>query len=85
MAITNDELLQDLKQFINAKIDGVESRLDAKIDGVESRLDTMEEELQDIKVMQNEILDVVGKDIQEVKTVQHKHDIRITKLEAKAA
>ncbi len=98
--MTNDELLDDLKQFINAKVDGVETRLEKRIDGVETRLekridgveanlskriDKVEARLDDIETTQNEILNAVGQDLQEVKTNQQKHDVRITKLEAKIA
>ena len=49
MAITNDELLEDLKQFINAKVDGVETRLGNRIDRVESRLDGVESRLDGVE------------------------------------
>ena len=87
--MTNDELFEDLKQFINIKIDSVENQLEAKIDGVEARLskrlDNLEEDVADIKTVQNEILNAVGQDIQEVKTVQQNHEARLNKLEAKTA
>ena len=98
--MTNDELFEDLKQFINVKIDGVENKLEKKIDGVETKLekridgvesrlskkiDDLESRLDDIEITQNEILNVVGQDIQDVKSVQQQHEVRISKLETRTA
>ena len=99
MAITNDELLEDLKQFINAKVDGVETRLgnridrvesrldgvESRLDGVESRLKAVEEDLHEVKLTQNEILDTLGTEIVDIHETQEDHAVRIAKLEAKAA
>ena len=85
MVMTNDELFDDLKQFINTKIDGVESRLGNRIDGVESSLNRLEDEIQEVKETQHEILDTIGGEVVVMQKVQDNHEVRITKLEAKAA
>ena len=85
MTMTNDELFDDLKQFINVKIDSVENRLEGKIDAMQEDIDAMQEDIDNIKTVQNEILNAVGQDIQEVKTVQQQHEVRLSKLETKTA
>ena len=74
MAITNDELLEDLKQFINAKVDGVEDRLGKRIDKVEGRLDGVEGRLVGVGGRLSSVehrLSSVEEDIKEVKLVQN--------------
>ena len=74
MAITNDELLEDLKQFINAKVDGVETRLGNRIDRVESRLDGVESRLDGVESRLGVVesrLKAVEEDLHEVKLTQN--------------
>ena len=74
MAITNDELLEDLKQFINAKVDGVETRLGNRIDRVESRLDGVESRLDGVESRLDGVesrLKAVEEDLHEVKLTQN--------------
>lgn len=84
--MTQDELFEDLKQFINAKIDGVESRLDAKIDGVESRLDAkisdLSSDIADVDAKCEAILEAIGDEVVRQGHTIKNHKIRISKLES---
>lgn len=84
--MTTDDLFEDLKQLINTKIDGVESKLEAKIDGFESRLEAkMDSKFDENEEIQNNILYTLGVENAEIIKIQNNHERRIKRLEAKAA
>ena len=99
MAISNDDMLQDLKQFIDAKfsmqdasiddrfeiIDSRFNRIDRRFDKIDEQLVIVKDDIEDLKAQSNTILDVLGGDIVEVQKTQNNHEHRITKLETAQA
>ena len=82
MAITNDELLEDLKQFINAKVDGVETRLGNRIDRVESRLDGVESRLDGVESRLDGVESRLGVVESRLKAVEEDlHEVKLTQNE----
>jgi chaperonin cofactor prefoldin len=86
--MTNDELFEDLKQFINAKIDGVELRLESKIDHLDSRIDSVESSVKDLKEGLEEVnlkldtlMDATAERLEPLELNDKKQDKRLTKLE----
>ncbi len=92
----NDEIIQDLKQFIAStvsqqtselgrRLDGVDMKLDKveqRLDGVEQRLDGVESKIDDLSTFVADALDTTN----ETTDAQLKdHETRIVKLEQKAA
>jgi hypothetical protein len=75
----NDQQLEDLKQFIDARISQTEASLDKKVD---EKLEVLDEKLE---VLRKEMLDGfagVGEAVEEI----NKHiDERLTKLEQQTA
>lgn len=82
----NDEVIQDLKQFISATVsqqlaqqsEELRADMDTRFAKVDERLDEQDEKL-------DEILNVVGGSIHEVEQKVDKHEVRITRLERKLA
>ena len=77
------EIVDDLKQFIQAALvqqtSDIVARLDAhdlRFDGIDRRLDTLESRLNDEVLRLDTVIDTFG-------AMLVKHDTRITKLEAK--
>ena len=94
--VMNDEIIQDLKQFIAStvsqqtselgrRLDGVDMKLDKveqRLDGVEQRLDGVESKIDDLSTFVADALDTTN----ETTDAQLKdHETRIVKLEQKAA
>lgn len=78
MAMTNEQLLEDLKQYIDGRLAQTETRLDARIDGVETKLIKHDQEFEDLNAKMDTIMDATGEQI-------HDHERRITKLESQTA
>jgi hypothetical protein len=76
--MTNEELFEDLKQFINTKID----TLDVKIDAV---CDELKSYIADLDARIDTILDELGGDVVTVQKTVSGHEKRLTKLETASA
>lgn len=78
----NDDQLDDLKQFISATVSQTEQRLGEQIDGVDQRLDRLEQEVDNGFAGVGEAIDAI---YDSINTHENGTDIRLTKLEQKAA
>lgn len=87
--MTIDELFENLKQFINTKIDDSEARLDAKIDALAIKIDAVRDELKsdiaDLDIKVDTILDELGGVVVTVQKTVSGHEKRLTKLETTSA
>lgn len=76
----NDDVAQDLKQFISATITQQTAGLRGHIKRLEAKLDSVDKKIDNISLSIAEALDYTN----EIVDSQHKdHDMRITKLEQK--
>lgn len=88
MSMTNEELLQDLKQFVEAKVDASEQRL---IENVTTKLEAMatKADIQELKADMdgrfNTVLDAIGERFESVDTQLQDHERRTVRLEQRAA
>ena len=88
--MTNEELLQDLKQFIattvSQQVTGVEQRLGERIDNVEERLskriDGLEQKLDHV---QDAVAEAISGTNEAVDTTLSDHEQRLRRLEHRAA
>ena len=89
--MTNEELFEDLKQFIDAKIsqataglatkDEMNARfdeVDTRFKEIDNRFNKVDERFDDLEIRFNEIQNAIGETLNE-------HDARITRLEQKLA
>ena len=83
--MTNEELFQDLKQFISVtlsqQLSGIETsidKLDNRMDKIDNRMEHLETKIDDVDAKVDTILETVGGQLID-------HDSRITKLEQAAA
>ncbi|HET8709152.1 MAG TPA: hypothetical protein VFL85_02625 [Candidatus Saccharimonadales bacterium] len=90
----NEMLLDDLKQFIDAKFSQQDASLDDRFEKFEARMDAkmdqkFREELDPVKQTLDELVDFVTEAIDTSNEAHGKqlknHETRITKLEQKAA
>lgn len=94
--MTNEELFDDLKRFIDgrqaqleerigARIDGVEQSLTQRIDGIEAKMVTK----QDLEATERRILEAVGDTMSQANDVVDKqladHEKRLRRLEHRTA
>jgi len=94
--MTNEQLLDDLKQFIDAtvsqhtaelamRIDGVEQRiggLDRRINGLEQRIDILDQKIDQV---QDAIADTFTQGAEATSTTLREHDARLSRLERRTA
>jgi hypothetical protein len=92
LAMTNEELFDDLKQFITATVSQSEARLTGRIDDVEQRMATkedlkgVEQRLgQRIDDVQAAVGDAMSHVNEEVDGRLNDHDQRLRRLEHRAA
>jgi hypothetical protein len=94
--MTNEELFDDLKQFIDGRQSQLEERLGARIDGVEQsltqRMDGLEAKMvtkQDLEATERRILQSVGDTMSQANdatdTRRDDHEKRLRRLEHRTA
>lgn len=91
--MTTEDLFEDMKQFINAKIDGLDDKIDGVRDELKSDISDLTPEISDVRsdiadvdAKVDTILEVLGADVVKIEKKVENHEKRIAKLEiAKAA
>jgi hypothetical protein len=83
--MTNEELFDDLKHFIDRRQEQLEERLGARMDGIEAKMVTK----QDLEVTERRILEAVGDTISHANDAVDKqlddHERRLKRLEHRTA
>ena len=82
--MTNEELLEDFKQFISTTVSQSEKRLRADM-ATKDDLAALGGRIDDIDEKLNEILDAVGERVAHVEDTVDDHENRLQRLEHRAA
>lgn len=82
MAMTDEDIIADLKQFIAATVSQEVSRLDVRMDGLERHIRIVDKKIDDLSVFVFDALDN-SNDATEAKLKDHER--RITHLEKRTA
>lgn len=98
MHMTNEDLFDDFKQLLRAELGALDNRLSTKIDDVAEkveglndkvdslteRVDVLTDRVDEMDDKLDTVVEVIGENIQNLKTVQSKQQSRITLLEQSA-
>ena len=87
MSMTNEQLLEDLKQFVQTTVSQATAglatkddlaRVETKVDGLDNRMGTLETKVDDLSLKVDTIADTQAEQLED-------HDVRLTRLETKTA
>lgn len=96
MAMTNEEMFQDIKKLVQESLDSQTTRLEKRMDKkfekidkrfekIDKRFEDIDQKLEDNAVVQNEILNSIAEKHELIDAELKNHDKRITRLETKIA
>lgn len=96
MAMTNEEMFQDIKHLVQESLDNQTARLEARMDKkfekidkrfeqIDKRFEDIDQKLEENAVVQNEILNAVAEKHELIEADLKNHSKRITRLETKVA
>jgi predicted nucleic acid-binding Zn-ribbon protein len=74
----DEDMLNDLKQFIANTVSQTEVRLTGRLDGIEQRMGGLEQKVEDLDLKVDTISEVLHENLSD-------HELRLTKLEQRAA
>lgn len=89
--MTNEQLLEDLKQFVGATVSQATANLATKDEissfkaDVNERFEAIDKRFDDVETQLNEIQNAVGAELVKAETTAQDHERRIQRLEARAA
>lgn len=90
MSMTNEQLLEDLKQYVDGRLSQTETSLEAKVEAsVEAVRSDLSAQIADVKeALSHQISDLDAKvdtALEAQGEINHEVETRLTRLEAKAA